>query len=105
MPRSGGLGGGVRGGVAYGVPKQGLGVGDGVRFDVGFDHEHFGNESAVRVVIEEALEAAVTEGGGIGRGAARGVGGADEAGVVGEDGAGLTEQLSNAAHGGPFGDA
>ena len=62
VPRSGGLGGCVHGGVVYGVPTHVLVVGDGVRVDVSFDLAHVGNESAVRAVIEEALEAAVRRG-------------------------------------------
>ena len=66
---------GVR--VPGGVSRGGsLGV------DVGLDLEHVGDEAAIGVVVEETLQSAVSEGGDGGGGAARGLDGGHDAGVI-----------------------
>ena len=76
-------------------------VGDGMNVDVGLNLEHVGDESAVGVMLEETLKASMAKGAN-GCGAARGGGGGYEVGIVGVDGGGLAEQLSDAAQGCPL---
>ena len=89
VSRGGYVGRRIGGGVSDGVPKEGFVVRDGV--------EHFGDTSAIGVMLKETLEASVARGGEGSCGAARGGGGGNEAGLVGKDRGGLAEQLSDAA--------
>ena len=82
VSRGGSLGGCVSSGFANCVPAEGLVAGDSANVDVGLDLEHVLDEAAIGVVVKETLQSAVSEGGDGGGGAARGLDGGHDAGVI-----------------------
>ena len=103
--KGGSLGRGVGGGVSDGVPEKGLVGGDGLEVNASFDLAHFNDRTSVRMVREEALEAAVAYCGGLGGGASGALGGAGEGGVIGDHCGRLLEQRGDATYVSPLGDS